>query len=202
MSAHAGQRSDAQGWYQVYAWDTFNDVGSFAYKTNRSLTAPAFTRILYQMVYGQYSVWCEMDDFTGGNAARTGVPLTWFYDLPVTNLRVYFSKNAIGFPGADPATIYNRPSPTGRINFWPSNYSQGADGKFDAIDTGMSASDGHGSFQVFDTSTTPHSCFFAWNSWGSSDAFGMGTSNGANPDWTFVTNGNLFPLKRGYVFVR
>jgi hypothetical protein len=201
MAIVAGQSPEALDWYKVYEWTTFNDVASFAYVINNSATAPAFTRILYQIVFGVYSVWCEMDDFTSNTANRTGVPLTWVWDSSVTNLRVFYSANSTGFPGANASTIYSRAAATGKINFWPSDYGTGADGVYDSTDTGGGTSNGYGSFQVFDTTTTPHSCIFAWNQWGGGD-IGFGNRSTSNPDWTFAGNAATVPPRLGRVYVK
>jgi hypothetical protein len=89
MAIVVGQSPETLGWFKVYEWTTFADVASFAYTINNSATAPSFTRILYQLVFDVYSVWCEVDDFTSNTANRTGVPLTWVWDSSVTNLKVY-----------------------------------------------------------------------------------------------------------------
>lgn len=205
MSSHCGQRPQSLGWYQVYEWTAFNDVATFAYTINNSGTAPTFTRILYQLVFDKYSVWCEMDDFTGNVASKVGVPLTWTYDVAVTNLKIYFSANSVNYPGALSASIYNRSAATGKINFWPSSYSPSTDNTYDDVDTGYSTTNGHGSFQVFDTTTTPHYCVFAWNAWGGTsevDAIGIGQSTSTHPDWTFTKNRTTVPPKLGRIFVK
>ena len=204
MAIVAGQSPETLDWYKVYEWTTFNDVPSFAYTVNNSATAPAFTRILYQLVFNVYSVWCEVDDFTSNTANRTGVPLTWTYNSSVTNGKVYYSANSSGFPSADASTISNRSFATGKINFWPSNYSTDADGLYNSTDNGFDTSNGYGSFQVFDTTTTPHSCIFAWNQWTNSTYgdFGFGNRNTSHPDWTFASNGAAVPPKLGRVYVK
>ena len=148
MSVFAGRSADGAGWYKVYEWTTFNDVPTFAYDINNSAAAPAFTRILYQFVFGTYSVWCEMDDFTGGLANRTGVPLSWTHNVAVNNLSVYYSTNATSYPNTLVASIYNRTAATGKINFWPSDYGPSADTIYDDVDENFSTNNGFGSMQV------------------------------------------------------
>jgi hypothetical protein len=201
MAIVVGQSPETLGWFKVYEWTTFADVASFAYTINNSATAPSFTRILYQLVFDVYSVWCEVDDFTSNTANRTGVPLTWVWDSSVTNLKVYYSVNSTGFPGTNASTVYSRTAATGKINFWPSDYGAGPDGLFDSTDTGPGTSNGYGSFQVFDTTTTPHHCIFAWNQWGGGD-YGFGNRSTSNPDWTFAGNSAAVPPKLGRVFVK
>jgi hypothetical protein len=204
MAVFAGRSADGVGWYKVYEWTTFNDVPTFAYDINNSATAPAFTRILYQFVFGTYSVWCEMDDFTGGLANRTGVPLSWTHNVAVNNLSVYYSTNATSYPNTLVASIYNRTAATGKINFWPSDYGPSADTIYDDVDENFSANNGFGSMQVFDTTTTPHYCIFAWNQWTNNTYadFGLGSFNSTNTDWTFAGNAASVPPKLGRVFVK
>ena len=103
-------------WYQVYQWSTWNDVSTFSYDLDNSASAPSFSRILYIFAVGNSSVWIELDDFTSDTANRTGVPLTWTYEVDVTNLVAKFKKGT--FTGADNDTIYNRfNGVNGRINF-------------------------------------------------------------------------------------
>lgn len=203
MGCFAGQKPDVMSWRQVYEWTATNDVSSFVYTIDNSSTTTAFTRILYQIVYDKYSVWCEFDDFTTSTPSRVGIPLTWTYDVAVTNLIVYFNGNASAFPGTLSASISSRTAATGRINFWPSDYAQSVDGIYDDVDTGYSTVNGYGSFQVFDTTTTPHYCIFAWNNWGSgSDDLGIGQHNTGNPDWTFTNNRSSFTKVLGRIYVK
>jgi hypothetical protein len=204
MAIVAGQSPEALGWFRVYEWTAFNDVPSFAYTVNNSATAPAFTRILYQLVFDIYSVWCEVDDFTSNTANRTGVPLTWTYNSSITNGRVYYSANSSGFPSTNASTISNRSFATGKVNFWPSNYSASPDALYNDNDSGFDTGNGYGSMQVFDTTVSPAVCIFAWNQWSSSTFgdFGFGNRNTSHPDWTFASNGSAVPPKLGRVFVK
>jgi hypothetical protein len=206
MSAHAGNRPESLGWYKVYEWTSFVDVATFAYTINNSATAPAFTRVLYQMCFGDYAVWCEMDDFTSGNALQVGVPLTWVYETNVNNLKVYVNKNATSYPEANASTIYSRESALGRINFWPSNYGTtgGNSSLYDHDDDSYSVGDGYGSMQVFDMIPTTPECIFAWNYWGGASGgdLGMGNRSTSHPDWTFTNNLNSIGPRFGRVYVR
>jgi hypothetical protein len=114
MATTGGPKPETN-WYKVYEWNTWNDVGTFSYSIDNSSSAPSFTRILYIFRVGKYSTWIELDDFISNIANRTGVPLTWVYEVNVTNLIVRFNKET--FPGANTSTIYNRNTGvTGRIN--------------------------------------------------------------------------------------
>lgn len=192
MGAHAGQRPESSGWNLIYQFTTFNDVTNFVYDVDNSSTAPSFTRILYQMKYNEYSVWCEFDDFTSNTATRIGVPLTWTYEVDVTNMYVYYNNPGSGFPQANQSTIYNRGPVNGRINFWPSNYGTtgGNNSLYDHDDTGYSGGNGYGSFQIFDIDPATPECVFAWNYWGQAvDDVGIGSRSTSHPDWTFADTG-------------
>lgn len=191
-------------WNQIYKWSEFNDVPTFSYDIDNSATAPIFSRILYIMRVDKYSVWIEMDDFTGGDATKIGVPLTWVYDIPVTNMIVKF-KNCENFPGTNVSTIYHRFTPVnGKINFWPSNYSGSPSGTYDENDSGYGVSDGHGSFQFFDTTPVTPECIFVWNHWGkdTSSTFGFGSRSTSHPDWTFAYNAGSFNKFEGNIYVK
>lgn len=191
MATHGGPKPETN-WYKVYEWSTWNDVATFSYDVDNSLTTPNFTRILYVFRLGDYSVWIELDDFTSNTPNRTGVPLTWFYEVNVTNMVVRFNKGT--FPQADNATIYNRnEGVNGRLNFWPSNYSpQGEnDSLFDSDDSAYSSTNGYGSMQFFDISQSPSHCMFSWSYWNNNGGIlGMGNRNTSHPDWTFSDNFN------------
>jgi hypothetical protein len=201
MATHGGPKLELK-WNQIYKWTEFNDVETFTYDVDNSLAAPAFTRILYIMRIDQYSVWIEMDDFTGGDATKIGVPLTWTYDVEVTNMIVKF-KNAENFPETNINTIYNRLTPvTGKINFWPSNYSN-SPGFYDHEDTNYASSNGHGSFQFFDMTPATPETIFSWNFWGKSNqTFGFGSRNTSHPDWTFAYNNAQFNKREGNIYVQ
>jgi len=187
--------------FQVYEWTTWNDAPSFTYDIDNSANAPAFTRIIYVFKIDKYSVWIEMDDFTGGLADRIGVPLTWAYDMEVTNLVVKYKYDG-EFPDANTSTIYNRLNGVqGKINFWPSNYSSNPSGTYDEDDSSHSASDGYGSFQFFDISQDPSNCIFSWSHWGPG-IFGMGNRLTSHPDWTFAPTGIYNNNSIGKIYIR
>ena len=64
------------------------------------------------------------------------------------NLKINYSSNSTSFPSAVSASIYNRSAATGKINFWPSNYSPSGNSIFDETDTGSDTYNGYGSFSV------------------------------------------------------
>jgi hypothetical protein len=131
------------------------------------------------------------------------VPASWIYDVAVTNLVVRVNNPGSGFPFANQSTIVNRTSATGRINFWPSNYSR-ADAGYDGVDTGYGADNGYGSFQVFDTVPATPECIFAWNNWGNASCdYGIGSrASTFDTDWTFAGNATTFQNRICRVYVK
>jgi hypothetical protein len=193
MGVNGGPRPEAS-WFKVYEWNRWLDVSSFTYTINNSLIAPAFTKLLYIFRIGKYSLWLELDDFTSGDATKTGVPLNYVYETNVTNLKAKYTYT--DFPGSNLTTLYNRfEGVSGRINFWPSNYGTAGENSslYDSDDSGYDTSNGYGSFQFFDVSQSPSQCIFAWNAWGGSGGgdLGIGNKNVGNPDWTFTSNFNI-----------
>jgi hypothetical protein len=204
MAASSGPKPEHIGWYKVYEWDSFADVGGFAYTVNNSSTAPNFSRIMYIMAMDDQHVSIEIDDFTSNTASRVGVPLSWTYEVNVNNMVVKYNKPN-SFPGSNTSTQYNRINAVqGKINFWPSNYGTTGDNNslYDSDDSGYGTSNGHGSFQFFDISVSPTQCIFAWNWWGAPGEGGMGNYSGTHPDWTFAQNFSSFSYLLGQVFVK
>ena len=191
MGVFAGQNANSQGWFLVYQWRGTPDVSTLAYEVDNSGSAPSFTRVLYTMAYGKFHVWCEFDDFTSSTATRTGLPTGWIYEVDVTNMNVYVNNPEEGFPGATQSSIKNRIGVTGRINFWPSNYSTtgGNDSLYDHDDAGASTTDGYGSMQIFSLAESTPECVFAYNRWGQgiNTDIGMGSRSTSHPDWTFAS---------------
>ena len=188
MGVFAGQNANSQGWFLVYQWRGTPDVSTLAYEVDNSGSAPSFTRVLYTMAYGKFHVWCEFDDFTSSTATRTGLPTGWVYEVDVTNMNVYVNNPEEGFPEATQSSIKDRKNVTGRINFWPSNYST-QEGTYDHDDSGASTLDGYGSMQIFSLAESTPECVFAYNRWGSGDTtdIGMGSRSTSHPDWTFAS---------------
>ena len=206
MASSTGPKPEHEGWYKVYEWDNFIDVGSFSYSVDNSSTAPSFSRIRYVFAVDTHHVSIEFDDFTSNTANRVGVPLSWTYETNVNNMVVKYNKPG-AFPGNTSSTQVNRMDAVqGRINFWPSNYGTTGenDSLYDSDDSGYSTSNGYGSFQFFDISVSPSHCMFSWSYWGSTGGgiYGMGNRNTSHPDWTFADNGGSFNYKFGKIFVK
>jgi hypothetical protein len=204
MGCHSGNRADALDWFKVYEFTNFVDITTFSYDEDNSLSAPTFSRVLYQIQYDEFSVWVEFDDFTSGDATKVGLPLSWVYDVEVTNLKAYFTNPGAGFPLANLNTIVTKDSAIGKIQFWPSNYSTGADGIYSHDDTGGGTADGYGSMQVFDMEPTIPECVFSWSGWGLTNGgnCGIGSYSGTHTDWTFNYNANDFTRKICRIFIK
>ena len=203
MSCHAGKRPESLEWNKIYEFSDFTmDVPNFVYDIDNSLSAPAFTRVLFQVVADEFSVWVEMDDWTLGDITKIGVPLTWVWNTNVSNLIIWNNNPGDGFPNANQATINSRTSAVGKLNFWPSNYSGSPSSAFDDDDSGYSTANGHGSFQVFDMEPIIPECIFAWNHWGTTFSLGMGNWTGTNPDWTFSYLGPNFNKTLCRIYVK
>ncbi len=192
MSVHAGQRPESLGWKLMLVETAFGDGPNYA--VDNTASAPtSFSRILYQLQIGERAVWCELDDFTSNTIGRIGIPTVggWSYNSNVTNMNVFYNKNAESFPSAVTANITTKLNRTGKINFWPSNYGTGANSVYDHDDSGFGSAAGYGSFQIHDTTPSTAECVFAWNHWGrgvGDTDWGMGNRNTSHPDWTFANN--------------
>jgi len=201
MACFSGRRTNR--WNLIYKWFLNGNDVSITYAVNNSGSfSGSFTRVLYIMNMPHISTgkycrcWVEMDDFTSGDVTKVGVPQTYTYEVNVTNMRYYYSSDGLLFPDADTNTLNYPTGPvTGRLNFWPSNYTTtgGNDGLYDHDDDGYNTTNGYGSFQVFDV-TNSNKCVFAWNAWNLTNDgdFGMGNRNTSHTDWTFRYIGNTF----------
>lgn len=203
MGAHSGNRPGTKEWSLIYQFTNFRDIAAFSYDVNNSLSATPFSRILYQMKYDQYSVWCELDDFSSGDATKIGLPTNFVWEVNTTNMYVWVNNPSTGFPGANQSTIYNRGPVNARINFWPSDYGT-QNATYDHDDDGYNTSNGYGSMQIFDVSAATPECIFAWNAWGLTNGgdCGIGNRNTSHPDWTFAYNANTIQSKLCRIWVK
>ena len=204
--------SETAGLTEVYRLEVPDNSGGWnsaaiPYTIDNSASTPTgYTRVAYylelsngvdtQYAYASFDVIPDLD-----TANELGVPSLGpngsgkVIDAAVSNLTVY--SNA---PGATPGTY----ATGGNLEFWPSNYGQGANGVFDYDDDGFSATDGHGSMQVHNGGLAQ--TLIAYNAWGAvrDSELGVGTQSGANtnPDWTFATgNNDLYTVQTLQVFV-
>jgi len=203
MACFSGFRPSSLQWFLTYQFTKFVDVSTFSYDVNNSLIAPSFTRIAYQMKYDQFSVWCELDDFSDNDVSKIGLPTNFVHEVNVTNMYVQVNNPNSGFPDANQTTIYNRGPVNGRINFWPSNYGT-EDATYNHDDNGYDTGNGYGSMQIFDTTPATPECIFAWNAWGLTNGgdIGIGNQNTSHSDWTFKYNANNFKNKKCSIWVK
>lgn len=203
MGVHAGYRPETKGWRLVYQFTRFVDISSFSYDINNPSGITSFSRIMYQIKYGNFSVSCEMDDFSSSDITKIGLPTNFAWETNVTNMYVWVNNPDSGFPDANQSTIYRRGPVTGRINFWPSNYST-EDATYNHDDSGYDLSDGYGSMQIFDISPATPECIFAWNAWGLTNGgdIGIGSRSTSHSDWTFAYNANNLLNKTCKIWVK
>ncbi|WP_226163070.1 LamG-like jellyroll fold domain-containing protein [Hymenobacter terricola] len=209
---------EANGYGVLYQLDmpadgNFGNVAAVPYAVNNSgaaIVAPA--RVAYYMELttgtGTQWVWTSMDNFAStltqlGLPHPTTNPVNWHQS--VSNLSVF--SNVGG------ALVTGSSLGAGRVEMWPSNYSQANDDNvsaangsyFDMGDGGQNTGAGHGSFQVHNL-TTPQTVF-GYNGWGTSaaqDGVGIGNQNApgvGDTDWTFGNNVGSYSVKRIFVLV-
>ncbi|MFO0612868.1 MAG: hypothetical protein U0414_09785 [Polyangiaceae bacterium] len=168
-------------------WNAPADV---PYDIDNATQAGAYTRVAYRLVLDDQDVWVEMDAFTA-NAALLGVPTTWTWDIPISNVLV--ASSAPNQPSiTSPAT--------GALEFWADCYTPGADGSYDTDDDPGGGAACYGSMQVHVGSSTAIG-FNSWSNGGTID-IGIGSATTGEPDWTFHGNAFAFTKRRLEVYVR
>lgn len=149
----------------------------------------AFRRVGYCLRLGDQHAYAELDDFTGGDIAETGLPTDSIHQVEITNLTV--RSNVLG--DVDNAR--------GNLELWPHCYAEGPDGLYDATDELGNETDCYGSFQIFHAGAT----VLAYNHWAgpdrSTDDVGIGTAPEDQPDWTFAQNAATFGIRVLQAFV-
>lgn len=148
-----------------------------------------FRRVGYCLALDDQHAYAELDDFTGGDVAETGLPTDAIYQVDLTNLTV--RSNVLG--DVDGAR--------GNLELWPHCYDEGADTSYDAADHVGDETDCYGSFQIFRDGAT----VLAYNHWAgpdlSLDDVGIGTAPQDQPDWTFAQNTAAFSVRVLQAFV-
>jgi len=156
------------------------------------LLSTTFTRVAYCLQLDSRFMYVELDDFTGGQIAETGIPTETIYKKSVTNLTL--RTNAQGITNATNAS-------GGAIELWPNCYGSGANSTYDYDDTVSATTDCYGSFQVHHDTTT----LLAYNQWSSGDTdpddLGIGNQPLGNPDWTFASNASTYTVRKLQAFV-
>ncbi|MEI7731234.1 MAG: autotransporter-associated beta strand repeat-containing protein [Verrucomicrobiota bacterium] len=192
--------------YSLYISNTVGYLNGVPYEYNTAAGVTEFSRVGYylelQPTNGPLQfIWVSMDPFTN-NATKLGVPNAGIgasYQRYVTNMNVVSSVSGI-MEGTAMAGGY--------LEFWPSNYASTnimlVPGASDTLyDWGDQFTAGtYGCMQIHSISVPQ--VLLAFNDWGSAGAttdIGIGTSTGANPDWTFANNGSAYSVKRLQVYV-
>jgi hypothetical protein len=160
------------------------------YDIDKSASAGTFSRVAYRLILDDQMVWAEMDAFTP-DATKLGVPITWQWQIPVTNAVV---------TAISPNLMSVKTPTDGGLEFWSECYDKGPDGQFDEHD--VITSEGphcYGSMQVAVGGGT----VLAFNGWsqGAVDV-GIGRATTGSPDWTFASNGGDFSKRRIEVYIR
>ncbi|MES2597597.1 MAG: GDSL-type esterase/lipase family protein [Verrucomicrobiota bacterium] len=178
---------------------------------NRALIA-GYDRVAYYLELentdGTFSyAWVSMNAFTN-DIYKLGLPTLAsgaIFEQGVTNINV-----ASNVPG-----VLQGNAMAGNIEFWPTNYTEGANNGiggsstagtgFDFDDT-RSTTGTFGSMQVHNT--TDKKTIFAINDWGNAATtppileIGIGNQPTGNPDWTHSESGSLYTSRKLYVLVR
>jgi len=184
-----------------------------AYTVDNRKYVGGFNRIAYylelQKLDGDIEyVWASMDAFTT-DINKVGVPVKAtdaVFEQVVQNLHVV--SNVAGVQNTTTAAI------DGMVEFWPTNYSAGANngvggnGSQYDFDDSQSSTGTYGSMQVHNVAD--QKTVFAFNNWGgtgTSSNIDIGIGNSSTPvnggvDWTFANNGGSYVVKTLQVLVQ
>jgi len=94
----------------------------------------------------------------------------------------------------------------GKLEFWPSSYDVGANGKYDYDDTAFTNSNGWGSMQIHNAASAQ--TLIGFSDWGGvapgePSEIGAGNNPGAgDPEWTFSNSGTTYTVRRLQVLVK
>lgn len=167
-------------------WNVQADV-PYSADNRGALASTAFSRIGYCFELDTLWVYTEMNDFTGGTVANTGIPTDIVYKVAAASLTVRTNS---------PAVTEVTSSTSGLLELWSNCYSAGqGNAKYDYNDVVSTAVDCYGSFQVFENQTT----VFAYNRWSeptNNDDVGIGNAPAGEPDWTFAQNAGTKTSRR------
>jgi hypothetical protein len=179
----------------VAGYGSQDDV-EYAVDNRESLAGTSYSRVAYCLLLDDDFVYTELDDFTAGDVADTGVPTDKIFDVPVGNLTVRSSTTAVTAVEAG----------SGSIELWPNCYGPGDSGDYDTDDeiTGTTPTRCYGSFQVHHET----SVVWAFNQW-TSNAVDLGiginpaldTDPDANADWTFEDNAGDYDVRTLQAFI-
>lgn len=161
---------------------TQDDI-AYALDERASLRNTSYSRVAYCLLLDDAIVYTELDDFTDGNVADTGIPTNAIFDKQIRNLTVRTNV----------ASVTPVENAVGSVEMWPNCYGPGASGDYDTDDdiSGTTPTPCYGCFQVHHET----SVVFAFNRWTNANMdLGIGinpaleTDPNANADWTFEEN--------------
>ncbi|MEW6356753.1 MAG: sialate O-acetylesterase [Planctomycetota bacterium] len=201
--------AEAKDYELVYDLDIAKADKDVTYDVDRrAQIAGKFDRIAYFLELQkegeatQYA-YVSMDAFTD-DLSKIGVPTVAskaVFQQKVANMNVISNVEGI---------VNDAGLKGGNIEFWPHNYGppntanipNASSELWDFGDQLADPVDGYGSMQVHNYEAKQ--TIFAINKWkgGASADVGIGNSPGKTRDWTFVSNGNQFIVKRLRVLVR
>ncbi len=173
------------------AWTT---AAAVPYSSNHASAFNALSRVGYHLVLDQDEIWIEMDAFTQ-DATQLGVPVTYTFDAPVSNVIVYsFSANQ--------KSVLAKTG--GHVQLWSNCYDPDADGgTYDGLDVIQPAMPScYGTMQI-NVGGAPVLGFHRWAVSGNDIDIGIGPGpDTKHLDWTFVANAGQFKTRRLEVYAR
>ena len=155
-----------------------------------------FDRVAYYLKLDGEWVWGSMDDFTGRDVSKVGIPYSWPWDTNATNMNVASNKAGVT---------------TGNIEFWNSAYyvlkdgpAPGGDGTTYDFDDTINTLSTYGSMQVHDHAAGNAKTVLGYNRWavGNFSDFGIGNNPLVHPDWTLRQNSNDYAIRQLQIYVR
>lgn len=190
----------------------FQGATAVPYSVNNTATAApgGFDRVAYYLelinAAGTTWVFASMDAFTTA-VAQTGLP-------HATSNNVTFQRSVSNLEVAsNVASVKTGSFDRAQIEMWHHSYSAAdpntvfgsSNSLYDWGDTITTASpSGYGSFQIHNT--VGRQVVLAYNRWASTnttiDDVGIGSSTGAQPDWTFAANTSTYTSRKLVVLVR
>ena len=189
----------------------FQGTTAVPYSVNNAATAApgGFDRVAYylELTNGSGTTWvfASMDAFTTA-VAQTGLP-------HAANNNVTFQRSVANLEVAsNVAGVKTGTFDRAQIEMWHHSYSAAdpntvfgsSNTLYDWGDTISTTASGYGSFQIHNT--VGRQVVLAYNRWASSttdnDDVGIGSSTGAQPDWTFAANTATYTSRKLVVLVR